>query len=309
MSSIQRIPLFVLLAALVFPGGAFAQSGGLAFLKIEPTAEALGAGSALTATSSDAFSTFLNPAGLGGDKMSSAGLTYNAWTGSSQIFNFVARFKTGKLGGLGVQLSSSTSGGIDTRSEPGPASSTTSVTYLAAGVGYGQQFGPARLGVTAKYVLEHLFDYHANGIAFDLGAQADVIPDRVWIGAAVQNLGHMEALNVEQTDLPTTYRIGAAIQPVTVQMSDDGSEPVRLYVSTDVLYRSDEDATSVQVGIWVNALDFLWIRGGLLSNNELRKVTIGLGLEYESFKFDYAYLPFTEGYGSSGQVVTLQYSY
>ena len=296
-------------ALVLVPVSSSAQSGGLAFLKIDSSAEALGAGSALTATSNDAFSTFINPAGLGGTHPNAAGLTYNAWTGSTQIFNFAGRFKVGELGGLGVQLTTSTIGDIETRSEPGPASSTTSATNIAAGVGFGRQFGIVRLGLTGKYVLEQMFDYHANGYAFDIGTQVTVIADKVWLAGVIQNLGNMQALNIEETPLPTTYRVGVAIQPVTIQMSDDGSEPIQLFLSSDVLYRSDEERTSVDVGVWVKALDFLWIRGGFLTNNKLRKVTVGLGLEYEGFRFDYAYLPFTEGYGSSGQVVTLQYFY
>jgi len=278
-------------------------------LKIEPSAEALAVGSALTATSRDAFSTFINPAGLGGGGMNGAALTYNAWTADAQLFSFAGRFKMGSKGGLGVALSSSTSGGIETRTQPGPASSTVSVTYLSAGAGYGHQIGPVRLGLTAKYVLEQLFEYQANGFALDFGTQIDVIDDRIWIGAAVQNLGKMEALNVQQTELPATYRVGMTLQPLTVQMADDGSEPLKLVVSADLVYRSDEERTFVQLGAWVNALDFLWLRAGYLVDNELRDISFGLGMAYEDFRFDYAFVPFTAGFGSSGQIVTLQYFY
>ncbi len=305
-----RLSLFTVFALVtLLSGTASAQSGGLAFLKIEPSAEALAVGSSLTATSHDAFSTFINPAGLGGDGMSSAALTYNAWTADARLFSFAGRFRIGTRGGLGIALSSSTSGDIETRTQPGPASSTTSVTYLSAGAGYGHQIGPVRLGLTAKYVLEQLFEYHANGFAIDLGTQIDVIDDRIWIGAAIQNIGDMQTLNVQRTELPETYRVGVALQLVTVQMADDGSEPVKLVVSADVLYRSDEEKTFVQFGASINALDFLWLRAGYLVDNELRDFSVGLGLAYESFRFDYAYVPFTAGFGNSGQIVTLQYYY
>jgi hypothetical protein len=286
-----------------------AQSGGLAFLKIEPNAEALGTGSALTATTNDAYATFVNPAGLGGGRLSSVALTYNAWIGDTQLFDFAGRFRIGENGGLGVALSSNTSGDIEGRAQPGPASSTSSGTFLSAGVGYGHQIGPVRIGATAKYVLEKLFEYHANGIAFDVGTQVDVIEDRVWVAGAIQNLGSMEELNTQQTDLPSTYRVGVALQPVTVQMTEDGSEPVHLYLSADILHRTDEDRTYVQLGGWVEALDFLWVRAGYLIDNEARSLTLGLGLEYESIRFDYAYLPFADGFGNAGQVVSLQYFY
>jgi hypothetical protein len=287
----------------------FAQSGGLAFLKIEPSAEALAIGSAQTAVTHDAFSTFVNPSGLGGSASNSAALTYNAWTADSRIYSFAGLFKVGSKGGLGVALSTSTSGAIDSRTQPGPASSSTSVTYLTAGVGYGHEIGRVRIGLTAKYVLEQLFEYHANGVAVDLGVQADVINDRVWIGAGVQNLGDMQALNVQQTELPETYRVGLTVQPFTVKMSDDDSEPIRLFASADIVYRSDEEKTFAQFGLWVNAFDFLWVRSGYLVDNELRDISFGLGIGHESFRFDYAYVAFSEGFGNAGQIVSLHYVY
>ena len=58
-----------------------------------------------------------------------------------------------------------------------------------------------------------------------------------------------------------------------------------------------------------STLDFLWLRTGYLVDNELRDFSVGLGLAYESFRFDYAYVPFTAGFGNAGQIVTLQYYY
>lgn len=286
-----------------------AQSGGLAFLKVEPSAESLAVGSALTATTNDAYATFINPAGLGGRRPNSAALTYNAWIGNTQLFNFAGRFTMGELGGLGVALSSSTSGDLEGRSQPGPPNTTSSGTFLSAGIGYGHQIGPLRIGATGKYVLEKMFQYSATGIAFDLGAQVDVVQGRVWLGGAAQNLGSMEELNTQQTDLPSTYRFGIAMQPVTVQMAEDESEPIHLYLAADILYRQDEERAYVQIGGWVEALEFLWVRAGHLIDNEVRSVTFGLGLEYESVRFDYAYLPFADGFGNAGQVVSLQYFY
>lgn len=300
--------ILVILIALAW-SEARGQTGGLAFLKVDPSAEALAAGSALTAITNDAFSTFINPAGLAGGGMSSAALTYNAWIADVQLFSLAGRFAAGQHGGIGIALSSSSSGDIEGRTQPGPPSSTSTATFLSAGFGYGHEIGPVRAGLTAKYVLEKLFEYSASGIALDVGAQIDVVKGRAWIGGVVQNLGSMEELNVQQTELPSTYRGGVTLQPVTVQMAEDGSEPVHVFVSADLLYRTDEEKTHVQLGAWVEALEFLWVRTGYLLDNELRSFTFGIGLEYESVRFDYAYLPFEEGFGGAGQVVSLQYFY
>lgn len=299
---------FVLVAALALTSlPAAAQSGGLAFLKLEPTAEALGAGSALTALSSDAFSSFVNPAGLGGNRSNAAGVSYTAWVGNVQLYNLGARIQAGSSGAIGFAITSSATADIEAREQPGLPAGTFDAQFLSAGVSYGRALGPVRAGVTAKYLLEEIFTESANGYAFDFGAQVDVVPGLLWLGAAAQHLGEMNELQIETTDLPKTYRVGVGAQPVVVRTADDDLSTVLAYVAVDLVHRPSDDITAVQIGAWLHAFDFVWLRAGYLGDDALRDYTAGLGLFYRSFRFDYAYLPFETGFGASGQVVTIQY--
>jgi len=303
--------LILLLAAsavVLAPPAAMSQAaGGLAFLKIATSAEALGGGSALTAYSRDAFSTFANPAGLGGHRPNAAGVGYTAWVGDVQLFNLAARIQAGSSGAFGLAVTSSSTGGIQARDQPGASSGTFDAQFVSAGLGYGRSFGPVRAGVTAKYLSEQIFTETATGYAFDLGVQIDVLPEVVWLGAAVQHLGKMNELNLEKTDIPETYRAGITVEPLTVRTSDDDESAVQTFLSLDVVHRPVDDVTAAQIGVWVFAFDFLWLRAGYLGGDALRSYTAGLGLLYKSFRFDYAYLPFEAGFGNSGQALTIQY--
>lgn len=303
-------PVVLLLLAVgvtISPTDAFSQGGGLAFLEIETSAEALGAGSALTAYSRDAFSTFINPAGLGGHRSNAAGFGYIAWVGDVQLFNLGARIQAGPSGGFGVAITSSSTSTLEARDQPGPPAGTFDAQFVSAGIGYGRAFGPVRAGVTAKYLSEEIYTERANGYAFDLGLQVDLIPELLWFGAAAQHLGKMNELNIEATDIPATYRGGVTVQPLTVRTSDDDESTVQAFLSMEVVRRPSDDVTALQVGAWVYAFDFIWVRAGYLGDNALRDYTAGLGLVYRSFRFDYAYLPFETGFGNSGQALTIQY--
>ncbi len=303
----HAIVLLFCLAAGLAPTVLRAQAGGLAFLKLEPTAEALGAGSAIAPFSADAFSAFVNPAGLGGDGSNLAGFSYTAWVGDVRLFNLGARIRAGRHGAFGVAITSSATSDIEARDTPGFPSGTFDAQFVSAGLGYGRQFGPVRAGVTAKYLSEEIYTESANGYAFDFGVQAEVIKRTAWVGAAAQHLGKMNDLYTEATELPETYRGGITVQPFTIRTADDDESAVDVYVSAELVHRPGDDVTTYQIGAWIYAFEFLWIRAGYLGDDALRDYTAGLGLLYKSFRFDYAYLPFETGFGASGQSLTIQY--
>jgi len=286
---------------------AYPQSGGLAFLKLEPSAEALGSGSALTALSGDAFSGFVNPAGLAGSRPNAAGFSYTAWVGNVQLFNLGSRIQAGSTGAFGIAITSSSTSDIEAREQPGVPSGTFDAQFVSAGVSYARALGPLRAGVTVKYLSEEIYTESAGGYALDVGVQADLVPRTVWIGFAAQHLGEMNELNIERTELPKTYRAGVAVQPFTIRTADDDAAAVKTYFSVDLVHRPSEDVTTAQVGAWLFAFDIIWLRAGYLGDDQLRDYTAGLGLLYRSFRFDYAYLPFETGFGASGQALTIQY--
>jgi hypothetical protein len=65
----------------------------------------------------------------------------------------------------------------------------------------------------------------------------------------------------------------------------------------------------VHVGASGVLLETLVARVGYVTNDPLRGPTMGLGLSYEALNFDYAVIPFEDGFGGPGHILTLTYGW
>jgi hypothetical protein len=77
-------------------------------------------------------------------------------------------------------------------------------------------------------------------------------------------------------------------------------------VLVEVVRGLEEEETFLHFGLEGEILEVITVRGGYFTNDDLRRFSAGAGLLYESFQFDYAFLPFRSGFGT-GQVLTLLY--
>lgn len=141
-----------------------------------------------------------------------------------------------------------------------------------------------RLGAAAKVVRQAVYTETATGVAVDLGALYQVRPG-LDLGAAVQNLGRMSALDQEATGLPRTWRAGAAYLPTH-----------RLLVTGEV--RRAAGAASAHLGGEFRAAGGLWVRGGYQSADTC-PLTLGLGLRAHAWALDWAFLSFAQGLGEA----------
>ena len=313
-----RTLALLLLLALALP--ARAQQSGLSFLSIGVDAAAGAMGDTQVALSRDAFSTYWNPAGLAAASGNLAALSHQNWIADVRTYALAARFQAGARGGLGLFASALTSGDLDARDIAGPPIDQFSAQYLSVGVAYGRTLGPLRAGIALKYINEQLFASSANGYAFDAGLQADALNGALRAGAAVQNVGRMSELVAVATPLPRRIRAGVAVQPLRILAEDDGTpllgatltaEVARLIVPEDSVQVRTAGAgeTQVHVGAAAEVLELVTVRAGLITNNEARRLTFGAGLGYGPFLFDYAFIPFREGFGQAAHVLTLTYAW
>jgi len=286
---------------------AAAQQGGLAFLRIGVNAEAASMGDAQVASSRDAFSTYWNPAGLAAATGNSVGGSFQAWVGDSKTYAAAARFRAGEKGGFGLFTTAMGNSDLEARSTPGEAQGTFDVQFVSAGASYGRRFGPVRAGVSAKYLTERIFSRSSNGYAFDLGLQADLRKGDIRLGAAFQNLGKMSLLESEATRLPRMLRAGVAVFPLRIWTAADEPAFLETMITGEVVHNFTAEESQIHVGISGEVMEVIHLRGGYISNDLLRSYTFGIGLGYEGLNFDYAYIPFEEGFGSAGHIVTLLY--
>lgn len=301
-----------LLTFFILTVPARAQDAGLAFLRIGTNAAAMGLGDAYVAHSRDAFSTYWNPAGLAAAESNTAALSHHIWIADVRTYALAARLQAGEKGAIGIFATGTGAGDLEARERPGDPDGFFSVQYVSTGLSYGRSFGPLRAGATVKYLAERIYTDDANGYAFDLGLQMDLARRAIQLGVALQNIGEMSGLDITETPLPRTMRAGVAVFPLRVLTEGDRSSLLNTFITAEVSHVFEDEidqATRIHVGIAAEVLELVMLRAGYISNDEVRRFTTGGGLEYGSFIVDYAFLPFQDGFGGPGHVLTLLYKW
>lgn len=264
-------------------------------------------GDAQVALSRDAFSTYWNPAGLAAAPENSASASYLAWVGDTKTYSGALRLGAGDNGAFGLFVTANGTDDLEARVGPGEADGNFSVQFVSTGVAYGRSIGPLRAGVTAKYLTERIYTESSSGFGIDLGLQTSLLSNGLHLGAAVQNIGQMSELVTDDSELPTTLRIGAAFFPLRMLMSDDDATLLQTVLNAEVVHLFPGETTQIHVGAGAELLDVLELRAGYISNDALRRFSFGLGFGYEGVVFDYAFLPFEGGFEGPGHVLTMSY--
>jgi hypothetical protein len=303
----KLISLFLLIIAGA--GMVRAQEGGLAFLRIPPDAASMGMGDAGVAYTRNAFATYWNPAGLAATSTNQGGLSYQSWVANVTTYTLATRFRAGAKGGLGLFVTASGVTNLEFRDRPGEPQGTFDAQNVAAGLAYGRAFGPLRMGATAKFLREEIFTDRATGYAIDGGMQVTLLNDDLHLGLALQNVGEMNALASKSTRLPRTLRGGVAVSPFRLRARDDAETVLKALLVAEVSHNLTDEQTQYHAGAAAQVLDLLILRAGYLTNDELRDVSFGLGLRSGTLAFDYALLPFSDGFGGPGHVFTLHYGW
>lgn len=297
------------LLLLALPAAASAQQSGLAFLRVGNDAALSAMGDVQATAGGGAFAAVHNPAGLAAPGPNALGVAYRAWIAGEQTYALGARFRAGRHGGFGLALVATRNEGFEAREQPGDPAGTFDVQFTGVTAAYARAFGPLRVGLGAKYLSERLYTDGATGYAFDAGLQADLLDASVQLGAAVQHLGRMSELGQAATPLPRTVRGGLAVRPLRVLAATDGAAVANVTVVGEVAYRIPDEALQVHAGLAAEVLDLVTLRAGYVTNDALRSVTFGGGLAQGAFAFDYGFIPFTDGFGGPGHVLTLRYGW
>ncbi len=300
--------LFSVVALILFVNApAFGQESGLSFLRIGTNAAAGAMGDAQVSNSEDAFSTYWNPAGLAGAVSNSAAFSHHIWVARTRSFSLATRLSTGEKGAAGLFLTTLDSGSLEARENPGPPDGLFDVQFLAFGASYGHSFGPIRLGTTVKFLSERIYPNSANGYAFDFGIQGDFFNEGIKVGAAFQNLGKMQELNQLATQLPETIRAGISVYPFRVLAMADGTVLLNAFLTGEVSHVLPSETTRYHIGAAAEIIELVTVRAGFITNDALRGLTLGGGLGSNGFLFDYAFMPFDNGFDGPGHVLSLLY--
>lgn len=255
---------------------------------------------------------YWNPAGFANLNQKAAG-TFS----TMQIFNDInvnylaLGFQLGKFGQIGFSLKSLDFGDIlITTNEDidGATGATYSPSFLVGGLTYSQKLTDAIfVGGTVKLVNESVPRASATGVAFDIGIQYHNIGNvnGVSMGLAVKNIGtNMQYtgsafLSQDQTGTNYGERPTASNQlPATVELGlgykyNFNEQNSMIFNGNFENNNFGNDA--YKLGLEYAFTDLVFIRGGykFLNNTDsedvLNKWTVGAGIHYRWFTFDYTY--------------------
>lgn len=305
----MRTSVLLLLVTLLGVSPAVAQDSGLSFLTLGVDAEALARGDAGVAGASGAFATYWNPAGLGQDTGNEVGISHHVWIADIRTYALNSSFSLGEKAGVGVFVTATGAGNLEARQQPGEAEGLFEAQFVAAGASAGRQFGPVRLGATVKFLSERIYTNSASGYGFDFGVQTSALDGSILLGATYANLGSMQKLNVEATELPRMFRAGAEVFPFRAVTAIDGELFLSLSLLAEVSHNFVNERTRWHVGTSAEVLETVTARVGYLSDDVLRDFSAGVGVEVADLWFDYAVLPFEDGFGGPAHILTLRYGF
>lgn len=328
----------VLVACMVLGADVTAQSvsktGTTAgqFLKIPVGARSSAMGGAVVANVNDASAMYWNPAGLADLTRNELMVEYADWFLDIR-HNYVGVAIPTRRGVAGINVTALTMGSFEetTYDQPDGTGRNFDAYMLSLGGSYATYLFPKfRVGGTAKFVHERIFDTSASAIAIDIGTLYELPFYGIKFGVSVTNVGSKMQLDgdgllvpvdidegnkgnfisdakliTDAFDLPLTLRVGFAWDAYK-------SDQLRATIAVDGNSPSD-NVQSLSIGGELAFLnELIVVRGGvpyLGLRDRIQLYTLGMGINYGfnsnlNLRFGYAFEAYE--YLNSVNRVTLQ---
>ncbi|MEW5693016.1 MAG: PorV/PorQ family protein [Candidatus Hydrogenedentota bacterium] len=287
---------FLLLTFSLYAGSGDEGKASAVFLKLDPSAQTAGFGSAYVARTDNVNSIYFNPAGLGFIDYYHGLFTYNDIFADID-YNYVAfamPLKQGRWGGLGIGVTLLDYGSM-TRTQlndnqPVTGLGTFSADDLAVALSYGRKVmnEDLSLGITAKYVKEEIYTYDDNTFAVDLGLRWKTDVEGLTVGLTYRNIGGDLRFVREDDPLPRAFVGGFYYTKSFVQGRH------KFGLAADVVAPND-GGTYAEVGGEYIFNDLFALRVGYNGQQEADAgLTLGGGFNFQNLSIDYAFVPYDE---------------
>ena len=264
---------------------------GLSFLKLGVGARSIAMGEAYTAITTDHSSIFYNPASLRFAKSHELQLMHKEWIAETSS-EYLGASVMGENFSYGFSALNTSVGEIEVRTKPGPAEGTFSAQNFALGLTVSFSVDEhLAIGLTGKFLYEKIFVDEASGYGFDIGGSYRYSNDLMF-GASILNIGSMNVLRNQATELPTTVRVGAAYNYLEF-------DNIFLVGAADIVKTLKDNQTHFNAGVEAKYDQLLSLRAGYKTGYSNTSFTAGFGVIYGIIKLDYAFVPFSEGFNSS----------
>ena len=287
----------LILLLILFSIKSFAQNDGpgntgLSFLKLGVGARSLAMGEAFSSICDDGTAVIYNPARLNSGSNSNVTLMYNSAM-QDLTNNFIgAKLKINKLG-LGFGLFKTTVSGIEIRTIPGAPIDKFDAQNLSMNVSLCYEiYNNLSVGVTSKLLYEKIYLDEASGVGFDIGT--NFIKDNLSFSFVLSNLGSINELRSVSTKLPTAVRFGGAY---TIKNNN-----LNFILALDGFRVLDGGSLHINSGGEVSYKDLLFLRLGYQTAYDNKGITTGVGFKYKSIIMDYAFIPYSDSFGTSNTI-------
>jgi hypothetical protein len=267
-----------------------AGSAGLQFLKIGTGARETAMGEAVTAIVNDANSVFWNPAGISYVEKGEVIFSHNQWLVDSKHNAAVVAYP---VGSYVVALNAVT---LDinefeetTALQPDGTGRMVQAGDLLIGLAVAKRFtDKLSIGLQIKYVQEKLDNYKLSNVLFDVGTIYYTGFRQLRLGFALQHFGPDMKLVDQEFRTPLLFRVSAADEIFS-------TKDIALTLAAELVHPTD-NVEWVNFGTEINLLDYVKLRGGYRLDNDLSKVSFGIGIKPPAlaglnFKIDYSYTP------------------
>ncbi|MFH1259518.1 MAG: PorV/PorQ family protein [Elusimicrobiota bacterium] len=276
--------LQVLTALAAVRLGAAAGKNSGEFLLIGVGARPAALGNSYTAVTGDVNSINWNPAGLTACLDSQVTFMHNQWLDDSR-FEYLGLVNVdNQTNILGASISYLYVGNIKGRDEAGNQIDDFKAYDLAVNLSYATKLtNYLSLGGNLKIIRENIETVTAAGLAVDLGAIYDLSPS-LTAGLVVQNLGPAMKYIEKKETLPLVAKIGFAYT-----LLDDA-----LLLTLDANKIKDTEIFPT-IGAEYRVKSLFSLRAGYNADPDSISgagLTYGLGLNWKSYSFDYAFVPY-----------------
>jgi hypothetical protein len=286
-------------------------------LTIGPGSKALGLNEAVTAELLGASNLYTNPANLALERHSSLNATHTLWIGDMSHTNTGITLRKEShafaFGFLGTQVND-----IPLRESPGPANDSFNISSFALSGGYARKWGPVALGSAFHYLREEIYIDNASGYALNIGLSLQLFEDRLLLGTSLLNIGEMDKLRNESTQLPTMVRAGFNAQLFSLTSPKSTNLPFTLYLKNDLVLPINNSNLSTQdnktgdiytnIALELDIGGFVALRMGYKTGDTVRHWSGGAEISMGAVSANYALVPFETGFGTAHSI-GLQYHF
>ncbi len=278
------------LALLLLAAAPSRADEGAAFLKLGTGPRATALGGAYTALGDDAASIGWNPAGLARLTKREAAASHAELAERTRL-DFAAYAHPTAHGTFAAGLLYLSHGSFDGRDAAGRPTGKVTAADAAVSFAYAGKSEIADYGVSVKLITSHIAEAEAQTAALDAGVRRETTElkgGKLFVAAAVRNLGAGLKYSGQRTDLPLRVAAGGAWIRENAALSFDLMNAPG-GAGTDAAFGGEYRVVKsfvVRAGYGTAGL----IEGGS-GFDAMRGLSFGLGLRSESVVFDYAVTP------------------